>query len=281
MRPATKTAHWRGTLYEVIFEHSSRAGKLFDVALIVAILASVTAVLLDSIASIHVVYGEFLHLLEWGFTGLFTVEYMLRLLCAKHTGRYATSFFGVVDFLAIMPTYLSILLPGSQALLVIRIIRVLRVFRVMKLVQYIGEAELLMAAMRESRRKITVFLLTVFSLCVVLGSLMYVLEGESNGFTSIPRSIYWTIVTLTTVGYGDISPRTSLGQTVAAVIMMLGYAIIAVPTGIVTVELGRARTRMSSADSCPQCRSMGHDRDALHCKRCGARLRHKMSPLDL
>jgi voltage-gated potassium channel len=281
MRPATKTAHWRGALYEVIFEHSSRGGKLFDVALIVAILASVTAVLLDSIASIHVVYGEFLHLLEWGFTGLFTVEYVLRLLCAKHTSRYATSFFGVVDLLAIMPTYLSILLPGSQALLVIRIIRVLRVFRVMKLAQYIGEAELLMAAMRQSRRKITVFLLTVFSLCVVLGSLMYVLEGESNGFTSIPRSIYWTIVTLTTVGYGDISPRTSLGQTVAAVIMMLGYAIIAVPTGIVTVELGRARTRMSRADSCPQCRSMGHDGDALHCKHCGARLRHAMSPLDL
>jgi voltage-gated potassium channel len=264
-------AEWRDALYVTIFEHETPGGKLFDVVLIGTILLSVMAVILDSVASIHATYGTTLYLLEWVFTALFTIEYILRLSCARNPFKYARSFFGVVDLLAILPTYVSIIFPGSQVLLVIRVIRVLRVFRVMKLVRYIGEADLLMTAMRESRRKITVFLLAVLALCVVLGSLMYIVEGESNGFTSIPRSIYWTIVTLTTVGYGDISPQTSLGQTVAAVIMMLGYAIIAVPTGIVTIELGLARNR-AGENQCDNCGKAGHDHDAQHCKFCGGPL---------
>lgn len=271
MTAPTKRAAWRDALFVTIFEHETPGGKLFDVALIATILLSVMAVILDSVTSIHATYGTALYLLEWVFTALFTMEYVLRLLCARKPFKYARSFFGVVDLLAILPTYVSIIFPGSQVLLVIRVIRVLRVFRVMKLVRYIGEADLLMTAMRESRRKITVFLLTVLALCVVLGSLMYIVEGESNGFTSIPRSIYWTIVTLTTVGYGDISPQTSLGQTVAAVIMMLGYAIIAVPTGIVTIELGLARNRVGERQ-CDKCGKAGHDRDAQHCKFCGGPL---------
>ncbi len=277
MTELTQRAQWRDTLYLIIFEHETAAGKLFDVALIATILLSVMAVILDSVASIHVSHGESLYVLEWVFTALFTIEYFLRLVCARNSLKYARSFFGIVDLLAILPTYLSIAYPGSQVLLVIRVIRVLRVFRVMKLVRYIGEADLLMAAMRESRRKITVFLITVLALCVVLGSLMYIVEGESNGFTSIPRSIYWTIVTLTTVGYGDISPQTSLGQTVAAVIMMLGYAIIAVPTGIVTIELGRARDRMVGR-SCTACGKTRHDADARHCKFCGGELLRDSEP---
>lgn len=271
MTAPTNRAEWRDALYVTIFEHGTPGGKLFDVLLIATILLSVMAVILDSVASIHATYGTALYLLEWVFTALFTIEYILRLSCARSPLKYARSFFGVVDLLAILPTYVSIVFPGSQVLLVIRVIRVLRVFRVMKLVRYIGEADLLMTAMRESRRKITVFLLTVLALCVVLGSLMYIVEGESNGFTSIPRSIYWTIVTLTTVGYGDISPQTSLGQTVAAVIMMLGYAIIAVPTGIVTIELGLARNRAGERQ-CDKCGKAGHDRDAQHCKFCGGPL---------
>jgi voltage-gated potassium channel len=272
MKAETGRAPRRDRLHEIIFGHSTPAGKAFDVGLIVAIMASVLAVILDSVSSIHSAHGGLLYSIEWIFTALFTVEYVLRLACAKHAGRYAKSIFGIVDMLAIMPTYLSLLFPGSQALLVIRIVRVLRVFRILKLVQYIGEAELLVAAMKASRRKIAVFILTVLALCVVFGSLVYMVEGDANGFTSILRSIYWAIVTLTTVGYGDISPQTSLGQTVAAIIMMLGYAIIAVPTGIVTVELGLAQSRMSGRRSCPQCRRVGHDQDALHCKFCGASL---------
>jgi voltage-gated potassium channel len=262
---------WRDTLYRIIFGHDTPGGKRFDVALIVAILVSVLAVILDSVETIHARYGSLLYSIEWGFTILFTVEYLLRLSCARNAGRYAASFFGVVDLLAILPTYVSIIIPGSQAFLVIRVLRVLRVFRVLKLVEYLGEADVLMGALRESRRKITIFILAVLALAVILGSLMYVVEGEANGYTSIPRSIYWAIVTLTTVGYGDISPQTNLGQMVAAAIMMLGYAIIAIPTGIVTMELSRARGR-TTARRCTDCGEGGHDLDAAHCKWCGARL---------
>jgi voltage-gated potassium channel len=262
---------WRDTLYRIIFGHDTPGGKRFDVALIMAILVSVLAVILDSVQTIHAQYGSLLYAIEWGFTILFTVEYLLRLSCARNAGRYAVSFFGLVDLLAFLPTYVSIVIPGSQAFLVIRILRILRVFRVLKLVEYLGEAAVLMAALRESRRKITVFLLAVLALAVILGSLMYVVEGEANGYTSIPRSIYWAIVTLTTVGYGDISPQTNLGQMVAAAIMMLGYAIIAIPTGIVTLELSRAHGR-SAARRCPDCGEGRHDLDAVHCKWCGARL---------
>ena len=226
--------------------------------------------MLDSIASIHRIYGHELYLLEWAFTIIFTVEYGLRLLSFPVPRAYARSFFGVVDVLSILPTYLSLLLPGSQYLQVIRVIRVLRVFRVLKLAAYIGEAETLLVAIRNSRRKLGIFIVTVAALAVVLGTTMYLVEGSTNGFTSIPLAIYWTVVTITTVGFGDIVPVTPLGQFVASVIMLLGYAIVAVPTGIVTMEL--VRWGRTSAVVCPTCALNNHESDASYCRRCGARL---------
>ena len=206
------------------------------------------------------------------FSILFTIEYFLRIISVYSPARYATSFYGIVDLFAILPTYFSILLPGSQYFLVIRVLRILRIFRVLKLVQYISEAKLLTQAIRASGRKITIFIFTVFTLVIILGSLMYVIEGEKNGFTSIPKSIYWAIVTLTTVGYGDISPQTGIGQTLAAVVMILGYSIIAVPAGIVTVEIVNNLDQKVSTQACPNCSADGHDNDASYCKHCGAKL---------
>ncbi len=263
---------WRTVLHEVIFEADTPTGKGFDVLLIVSILASVAAVMLDSMGAVQLQYGRLLLVIEWVFTLLFTVEYILRLLCVGRPIKYAVSFYGVVDLLAIIPTYLSLVLPGSQYLLVIRILRILRIFRILKLVSYLGEARLLMQALRASGRKVAVFLFTVLTLVVIFGSLMYVIEGAANGFTSIPRSIYWAIVTLTTVGYGDISPQTALGQALASLVMILGYAIIAVPTGIVTVEMSQTFGRKVSTQACPECSAEGHDADASHCKHCGSAL---------
>ena len=263
-------AHWRTILHEVIFEADTPAGKGFDVLLIVSILASVAVVMLDSLSAVRLDYGTQLYAIEWFFTLIFTTEYILRLMCIGRPLKYAVSFYGVVDLLAIIPTYLSLFLPGSQYLLVIRILRILRIFRILKLVPYLGEARRLMKALRASGRKIAVFIYTVLTLVVIFGSLMYVIEGGGNGFTSIPRSIYWAIVTLTTVGYGDISPTTILGQTLASIVMILGYAIIAVPTGIVTVEMSQAFSRKVSTQACPECSAEGHDVDARYCKFCGA-----------
>ncbi len=263
---------WRPLLHEIIFEADTPAGKWFDVLLIWSILLSVAAVLLDSVASIRGEHARLLYGVEWFFTILFTVEYLLRLISIGRPVKYAVSFFGVVDLLSILPTYLSLLLPASKYLIVIRILRILRVFRVLKLAQYVREANLLMRALRASRRKIFVFLYTVVTMVIVFGALIYLIEGEENGFTSIPRSIYWAIVTMTTVGYGDISPQTGIGQMVASVIMILGYGIIAVPTGIVTVELSHAVGEEISTQACPECSAEGHDPDAVHCKYCGAKL---------
>lgn len=268
----TKYAGWRVALHEVIFEADTPAGKAFDIVLLACILLSVLTVMLDSVPSINAGYGETLYIVEWSFTILFTVEYALRLVCVGRPSKYAASFFGVVDLTAILPTYLSILFPGSQYFLVIRVLRALRIFRILKFVQYVGEAHQLMEALRASRRKISIFLFTVLNLVTVLGSLMYLIEGEENGFTSIPRSIYWAIVTLTTVGYGDISPKTPLGMAVAAFIMILGYGIIAVPTGIVTAEMAAVRYRGVDTRACRECSTEGHDVDAAFCKECGARL---------
>jgi voltage-gated potassium channel len=265
-------ANMRQKLHEVIFEADTPAGKLFDLLLIVCIGVSVTLVMLDSVASIQKSWGESLYKWEWFFTLLFTVEYILRLVSVKRPILYATSFFGIVDLLAILPTYFSMFFPGSQYLLVIRVLRVLRIFRVFKLVQYLSEAKLLIQALRASRRKITVFIFTVFTLVIIFGCLMYLLEDPAAGFTSIPRSIYWAIVTLTTVGYGHISPKTGFGQAVSAIIMIIGYAIIAVPTGIVTVELSHAFHKKLTTQACPTCSAEGHDSDAEHCKYCGAKL---------
>ena len=263
---------WRVRLHEVIFEADTAAGRAFDVLLLWCIVLSVLAVLLESVAAVHERYAWFLRAAEWAFTILFTVEYVLRLVSVGRPLRYASSFFGVVDLLAIVPTYLSVLLPGAQTLLVIRALRLLRVFRVLKLVRFVEEARVLGQALRASRHKITVFLGTVATLVLIVGTLMYLIEGEANGFDSIPRSIYWAIVTLTTVGYGDIAPTTVLGQMLASVVMILGYSIIAVPTGIVTVELSKATKEQVSTQACPQCSAEGHDADAKHCKYCGARL---------
>jgi len=262
----------RLTAHEIIFRAETPAGKWFDVLLIVSIVLSVIVVMLDSVAAIRAEHGALLYGLEWVFTGLFTLEYIVRLVCAASRLRYATSFFGVVDLLAILPTFVSLVLPGSQYLAVIRVLRILRIFRVLKLVQYLSEMALLRQSLARSRRKIVVFLFVVATLVTIFGSLMYLIEGPENGFTSIPRSIYWAVVTLTTVGYGDISPGTGFGQFLSAVVMILGYSIIVVPTGFVTVELSRAMTRQRSNTVCPSCDVAGHDDDARHCKHCGSLL---------
>ncbi|WP_340819968.1 ion transporter [Methanolobus sp. WCC4] len=268
--------NWKSRLYDIIFEADTPAGKNFDIVLIVSILLSVLAVMLDSVSSFRSAHGTFLYNVEWFFTILFTIEYALRLICVKSRARYATSLFGMVDLLAIIPTYLSLFLPGSQFLLVIRILRVLRIFRILKLVKYLNEAEMLIEALKASSRKITVFLFTVLTLVIILGSLMYLIEGEKNGFTSIPLSIYWAIVTLTTVGFGDLVPHTTLGRTLASVVMILGYSIIAVPTGIVTAEMSLAsidaRERARPKITCEHCGNQNNDTDARFCKYCGTGL---------
>lgn len=259
-------------LHEIIFEADTKAGKWFDIVLIISIVLSVLVVMLDSVAAFKNNYGPYLLGAEWGFTLLFTLEYALRLSCVKKPVKYATSFLGIVDLFSILPTYLSLFIPGSQYFIVIRILRVLRVFRVFKLVQYMEEASTLTQALRASRRKIIIFLMTITTLVIIFGSLMYLVEGSKNGFTSIPRSIYWAIVTMTTVGYGDISPKTNMGQTLASIIMILGYAIIAVPTGIVTSELSLAGQKKVTTQACPECMAQGHENDAVFCKFCSARL---------
>ncbi len=264
-------APWRARLHEVVFEADTRAGRAFDVALLVAILTSVLAVMLESVAEYRDDYGPALRAVEWVVTVLFTVEYGLRLIAVDHPWRYAVSFFGLVDLFAIAPAYVALVLPGAHSLLVIRVVRLLRVFRILKLSHFLGEAQVLTTALRASRRKITVFLGAIAAIVVIVGTLMYVVEGEPNGFTSIPVSMYWTVVTLTTVGYGDIAPRTSLGRLLAALLMVLGYGIIAVPTGIVSVELAHAG-RAISRQACPTCSAEGHEADAVHCKYCGGRL---------
>jgi voltage-gated potassium channel len=269
---ATVSLTPKARLHEVIFEADTPAGKTFDVALLLLIVLSVVAVMLETVAGVRAQYGPILRAFEWLVTILFTVEYLLRLYCVGKPARYARSFFGIVDLLAILPTYLSVLIPGAQSLLVIRALRLLRVFRVLKLVHFVGEASELWAAMRASARKIIVFLGTVLTIVVIVGSLMYIVEGEAHGFTSIPVSIYWAIVTMTTVGYGDIAPQTPLGKILASAIMIMGYGIIAVPTGIVSAEIARAPSRAVSAQACPRCSREGHDPDAAYCKFCGERL---------
>jgi len=261
----------RAHTYEVIFGHDTPAGKAFDVLLILAIVASITTVMLDTVQGSQDDYARLLRSLEWVFTALFTVEYGLRLWCVDRPRAYALSFFGVIDLAAVSPTYLALLVPGGQVLVVVRILRVMRVFRVLKLARYMGEASVLAAALRAARYKISVFLLAVLSTVVIVGALMYIIEGPAAGFTSIPRGVYWAVVTLTTVGYGDIAPSSPLGQAVASLVMILGYGIIAVPTGIVTAELTAARVRAGDETSvCKQCGHSSSDSAAVFCSRCAA-----------
>jgi voltage-gated potassium channel len=263
---------WRHRLHEVIFEAETPAGKAFDIALLIAIVLSVVAVSLESVAEVRHLHGGRLRAIEWLFTILFTVEYVLRLLCVRQPLRYAGSFFGIVDLLAIVPTYLSLLVAGTQSLIVIRALRLLRIFRVLKLAHFLGEARMLHAAVRASSRKIIVFLGTVLTLVLIVGALMYLIEGAEAGFTSIPQSVYWAIVTMTTVGYGDIAPQSVLGKILASAVMILGYGIIAVPTGIVTVEIAGALKHSTRTEACTECGAEGHATDADFCKYCGARL---------
>ncbi len=260
--------NFKERLGHIIFETDTPASRLFDVALLWAILISVILVMLESVVGFREQYGLSLRILEWIFTGLFTIEYAIRIYVAYNRPKYIRSFYGIVDLLAILPTYLSLFFAGTQYFIVIRALRLLRVFRVLKLVRFLGEAGTLVRALRASREKITVFLVTVITLVVVIGSLMFLVEGEENGFNNIPVSIYWAIVTLTTVGYGDIAPRTPLGQFLSAIVMILGYGIIAVPTGIVSVELARAE-RQERPRTCSDCQRSGHDPDAVFCKYCG------------
>lgn len=264
-------AAWRDDLHRIIFEADTPGGRAFDVALLWLIVVSVVAVVLESVRTIRDEYGDWLQIVEWGLTLIFTLEYVLRLASVKRPVRYATSFFGVVDMLALAPTYLSVLVPGAHSLLVIRAIRLLRVFRVLKVAPYVREAQMLITAIRHSSRKISLFLGSVLILVLILGSAMYVVEGEDSGFTSIPRAIYWAIVTMTTVGYGDITPKTELGQLLASIVMLTGYGILAVPTGIVTAELVR-EARMVTTRTCAHCLSVGHESGARYCKDCGVAL---------
>ncbi len=260
----------RRRMYNVIFEAESGPSRWFDVSLILAILVSVAVVMLDSVATFRESHGDLLWTLEWILTVIFTVEYVLRLSCVASPRKYALSFFGVIDLLAILPTFIALALPSAKYLLVVRILRILRVFRVLKLATYVRESNQLSRALWASRRKIVVFLFAVFTIVIVLGSLMYLIEGEENGFSSIPRGVYWAVVTLTTVGYGDIAPQTPQGQAVATLVMVMGYGIIAVPTGIVTAELTSNVNR--PAGSCEACASTRSPKESRYCCDCGAPL---------
>ncbi|AZC23458.1 MULTISPECIES: ion transporter [Pseudomonas] len=268
--------NWRQRLYVMIFQTDTVAGRRFDTTLLLIILASLVIVILDSIDQVHRDYANVLAYIEWGFTLIFAIEYGLRLYCSPKPLRYAFSFYGLVDLLAIVPGILALYYSDAQYLLIIRIIRMLRIFRVLKLAPYLKQAHYLLDALRGSKQKILVFLLSVCTLVTVFGTLMYVVEGPEHGFTSIPKGIYWAIVTLTTVGYGDIVPKTVIGQVISSMVMITGYSIIAVPTGIFTAELASAMRGEQLKHDCPVCRKNHHEPAAAFCSRCGNALFKKM-----
>ncbi len=263
---------WRARLYVIIFESDTPAGIAFDVGLLIVILASVLVVMLDSVQGIAARHGELFARLEWGFTALFTVEYVLRLACVRRPLAYATSFFGIVDLVAVLPTYVAFFMPELGALIDVRVLRLLRVFRVLKLGAYMEEFSFLAQAFADSRRKIMVFLSAVVTALLVGGTVMYVVEGPENGFTSIPTSVYWAVTTMTTVGFGDITPHTTLGRLVAGLMMLLGWGVLAVPTGIVTAEMTVRRSVGSLGRKCDACGAVGHEPRARFCNGCGAEL---------
>lgn len=268
-----KAGTWRNRLHNVIYESNTPAGKLFDIVLLLLIVSSIVVVMLDSIKRFNQLYGSYFDIFEWPFTILFTIEYILRLISIKRPLGYVFSFLGFVDLMAIIPSYLAIFFPGANSLLVLRALRLLRIFRIFKLSHFLSEADFLKSAVVASMKKISVFMLVVFTLVIILGSVMYLAESGQNGFNSIPDSIYWAIVTITTVGYGDISPVTPTGKLIASLIMLIGYGIIAVPTGIITTEMTLAvRRRRQGQEACPGCGREGHDSDARFCKYCGTEL---------
>lgn len=271
--PQYTRAPWRRKLHEVIFEADTPSGKTFDVILLIAIAISVLAVMLESVKSIQQQHGDLLRAVEWFFTIVFTIEYALRIACVRKPWRYIFSFYGLVDLLAILPTYLGLfIIDGTRSLLIIRVLRLLRIFRIFKLARMLSEASVLKKAVWASRAKITVFLSVVLITVCLMGAAMHLIEGEDAGFTSIPTGIYWAIVTMTTVGYGDIAPQTAPGKILASVMMILGYCLIIIPTGIISAELSKASNKPITTQVCPDCQREGHDLDAKHCKHCGGRL---------
>lgn len=272
MIKTVKLSGLRLRLYEVIFESDTREGTIYDVVLLATIVSSVVVVAIESMPIVPRTVGIWLVVLEWLFTAIFTLDYIARIWVVTNKRKYIFSFFGIVDLLSILPAYLALFYVGAQSLMVIRSLRLLRVFRIFKLSRYVGEGQNLARALKASRHKIIVFLITVMTSVIIAGTLMYLIEGPSNGFTSIPKSIYWAIVTMTTVGYGDVAPQTLVGQTLASIIMILGYGIIAVPTGIVSSEMVFQKHKSVTSQVCPHCLKEGHDEDAVFCKFCGGTL---------
>jgi len=271
LRSNSKNQNWQSKLYKIIYEADTKSGKLFDIILLCAILASIALVMLESVKSLDAKYHVFFNISEWIITILFSIEYVLRIISVKQPKKYIFSFYGIIDFLSTMPKYLSIILGGTHALVALRALRLLRVFRILKLVRFIGATNNLAKALKASRFKIFVFISAVIIICIIIGTIMYLIEGNENGFTSIPRGVYWAIVTLTTVGYGDIAPHTALGQFLASLVMILGYGIIAIPTGIVTAEFtNQASLKIDlNTHSCPNCAAENHKDKAKYCYRCG------------
>jgi voltage-gated potassium channel len=269
---AARPEGWRAHLHEIIFEADTRAGRAFDVALIIAIVASITVVSLDTVESIAKEHHALLTAAEWFFTILFSTAYILRLVCVQNRLRYATSFFGIIDLFSVLPTYASLLLPGAESLLLLRALRLLRIFRIFKLARFLSEERALRASLYAARARIAVFLVTALIAIVLMGAMMFLIEGPENGFSSIPVGMYWAVVTLTTVGYGDVTPQTPVGQLLSVAMMILGYSLIIVPTGILSAELARAKDHAPTSQHCRECSCEGHDSDAAYCKYCGAAL---------
>ena len=273
MNKTNQKKDWKERLHEIIYEADTKEGKLFDIILLVAIIASIALVMLESIQSIDAKYHDLLNIGEWIITILFTIEYILRIISIKKPFGYIFSFYGIIDLLSTIPKYLSFIIVGSQNLIALRALRLLRVFRIMKLTRYVGASNRLIVALKASRAKVAVFLFFIVILCIILGSIMYIVEGETNGFTNIPKSIYWAIVTLTTVGFGDITPQTPLGQLIASVIMILGYAIIAIPTGILSSEMTKSNQELQeNTQVCSNCSKDNHKEKAKFCFNCGSLL---------
>ena len=259
-------------LYDIIFEADTKIGRAFDIVLLILILLSILIVSLESVKSLADKYGNVLLYLEWGITIFFTLEYFFRIYIVRNKFSYILSYYGLIDLLSVLPTYIGIFFTGAQGLIVIRALRLLRIFRILKLSRYVQDSAMIISALKASRTKISVFLYAVVLLVIIIGTIMYLIEGEESGFGSIPEGIYWAIVTLTTVGYGDIAPVTTLGRFIASFVMILGYGIIAVPTGIVTSEFAKGSNKKISTKVCPECLFESHDNDAQYCKKCGAKI---------
>lgn len=274
MNKSVPKHNWKSRLHQIIYEADTREGKIFDLIIVWAIIFSIVLVMLESVKDLDAKYHTFFDVSEWVITILFTFEYVLRIISVKKPSSYIFSFYGIIDFLSTIPKYLSLFIGGAHALVALRALRLLRIFRILKLVRFVGATDNLGRALRASRYKIFVFISAVLIICVIIGTIMYLIEGDPSGFTSIPRGIYWAIVTLTTVGYGDIAPHTSFGQFLASMVMILGYGIIAIPTGIISSEMtrGKAESIDMNTNSCPSCSADNHRDDARHCYKCGEKL---------